>query len=231
MSTTEPQLPATFCWSRMGAEAGEALPAILRRKEWERSLSRGRFYWGIGHSLSDSAAYATGDGSPLLAIFSPMKSKAQRQDASPDALYLWRSFIDARGTHPLPPHVFVTSRASTQSRAVKSRQYALVCTSPRRLETTASPLTVPFNALLNVRTGKPLDPRQVTAVVSYKAGRKSAQGNHYAISFAAHLKAPYCVRLDDPIELTPSDVDQIDATSRTGNRAAWAALVKRLRAR
>lgn len=119
MSTTEPQLPATFCWSRMGAEAGEALPAILSRQEWERSLGRGRFYWGIGNSVGDNAAYATSDGSPLPAIFSPMKSNAQRRDASPDALYLWRSFIDARGTHPLPPHAFVTSRASTQSRAVK----------------------------------------------------------------------------------------------------------------
>jgi hypothetical protein len=95
----------------------------------------------------------------------------------------------------------------------------------------ASPLTVPFNALLNIRTGKPLDPRQVTAVVSYKAGRKSAQGNHYAISFAVHLKAPFCVELGDPMELTPTDVDQIDATSGTGNIAAWATLVKRLRER
>jgi hypothetical protein len=231
MSTTEPQLPAKFCWSKMGEEAGEAIPAILLRKEWERSLGNGRFYWGIGHSVSTSAAEAAQDGS-LPVIFSPMKSKARRHDATPDGLFLWRSFkIDARGTYPLPPHVFLTSGAFTQSGAVKSRQYALVCTSTRKLARMKSSFEVPSEALRNIGKETELGDSQVTAVVSYDARYERAEGKRYEVCFSAQLKAPYCVKLADPMRLTPADVKRIAAAARSGNIDEWKQLVERLRGR
>jgi hypothetical protein len=41
----------TFVWTKMGAESGEGLAQIVRRKEGERVAGRGIFWWGIGTSL------------------------------------------------------------------------------------------------------------------------------------------------------------------------------------
>lgn len=40
-----------FVWTKMGAESGEGLEQIVRRKEAERLQGSGQFWWGIGNSL------------------------------------------------------------------------------------------------------------------------------------------------------------------------------------
>jgi hypothetical protein len=224
------ELPAKFCWSKMGTESGEERTTIILRKEWERSLGNGHFYWGIGQSVGESAAHAAQDGSLLPVFFSPMPSRPQRHDVAPRGVYLWHCFIDASGsTLRLPPHVFVTSAAFTRADAGKLRQYALVCTSTRKLDRMKSPMVVPFDALRNIRKDTRLGDSQVTAVVSYKAGEENTEGRRYPVSFAAHLKAPYCVRLADPTLLTDAEVAQTRTVVRTGDIEAWARLVERLR--
>ena len=42
---------AYFVWSKMQAEAGQGLAAIVARKEAERAAVDGIFWWGIGNSL------------------------------------------------------------------------------------------------------------------------------------------------------------------------------------
>ncbi|EUC21478.1 hypothetical protein [Paraburkholderia hospita] len=230
-SAAAEKLPAKFCWSKMGTEAGAELSDIIVRKEWERRLGNGRFYWGIGQSVRDSAEFAAQDGSLLPAIFSPMLSTPQRHDVAPTGLYLWRSFIDACGsTQPLPPHALVTSGAFTRSGAAKPNHYALVCTSTRKLDRMDSPMKVPFEALRNIRKGTGLGDTQVTAVVSYDARDERPDGKkRYKVSFAAHLKAPYCVRLAEPRLLTDDEVEWTKTVARTGDIEAWARLVERLR--
>lgn len=232
MTMTKPltQLPPVFCWTKMGTESGEALSNIILRKEWERGLGNGCFYWGIGQSLGKNAEHATQNGSLLTAIFSPMPSKPQRHDVTPSGVYLWNAYLDATGNpHSLPLHAFVTSGASTSSGAGKLRQYALVCTCSRELHKMKSNLVIPLHALRNVSTGNPLGASQVTAVVSYRACDEHADGRRYPVSFSAHLKAPYFVQLSHPSQLGVADVAQVEVISRAGDFKAWAKLVERLR--
>jgi hypothetical protein len=37
----------------MGSESGEKQAEIILRKEWERQLGGGYFFWGIGQSLGE----------------------------------------------------------------------------------------------------------------------------------------------------------------------------------
>lgn len=230
MTTPLTQLPPVFCWTKMGTESGEALSNIILRKEWERCLGNGCFYWGIGQSLGNNAEHATQQGSLLTVIFSPMPSKPQRHDVTPSGVYLWNSFIDATGNSlPLPLHAFVTSGAFTSSGAGKLKQYALVCTSTRELHNVKNSFVVPPHALRNIGTGNSLGASQVTAVVSYQARDERAEGRRYPVSFSAQLQAPYCVQLARPTLLSLADVAQVGVISRTGDIKAWAKLVERLR--
>lgn len=74
--------PESFVWSKMGAEAGQVLAAIIRRKEYERQLGNGVFAWGIGNALGTAVAELanTLGGRDPVVIFSPMLSKAKADD-------------------------------------------------------------------------------------------------------------------------------------------------------
>ena len=79
-------LPPTFCWTKIGTESGEELPAVVLRKEWERRLGGGRFLWGINQPLGSSAQVAAHRTGSLLALFSPVASRTRpgerkREDA------------------------------------------------------------------------------------------------------------------------------------------------------
>ena len=62
-------LPKAFCWSKMGAEAGEQLERIIQRKEIERIANRGVFSWGVGTSLGDSLEVFRKESEPVSVIF------------------------------------------------------------------------------------------------------------------------------------------------------------------
>lgn len=224
------QLPSIFCWSKMGAEAGEDLSAILRRKEWERQLERGQFYWGIGQSLGTQAECVDSEAIPFWAIFSPMSSKPKTIDVAPSDVVLWNAWIDDRGmTHSLPKYSFVTSRASLPSGRRKEVHYALVCTSSDPLSH-AKRWTVAPSRLRNVATNRPLGASQVTAIVRMAdATAISPEEKTYPVMFAAALCRPYYVRLAQPSLLREHDLERIAAITSTNDFGKWIALVEELR--
>lgn len=223
------QLPPTFCWTKMGTESGEDLSHIILRKEWERRLGGGRFLWGIGQSLGTNADMAAAGGNPLAAVFSPMLSKPKDIDAAPVNVVLWNSWVDAGGqVHPLPPHSFVTSRATLPSGRRKETHYALVCTSSAKLGT-ASSLRVSPLALRNLSTGKALGASQVTAVVAHSAQECAPSGRSYPVSFVVQLESPFFVRLANAKLLRQRDLERAADIVRAGDMEAWASLVSNLR--
>ncbi|MCQ3017409.1 hypothetical protein NLO83_17655 [Pseudomonas tremae] len=226
-------IPSTFCWTKMGVESGEDLALIIRRKEWERQLGDGLFFWGIGQSLGENARDAAASiDQEMKVLFSPMSSKAKDIDVTPGDVFVWNSWIDSRGnTVPLPQHVLITSRADLPSGRRKSSHYALVCKSADCLgKGTNFEVTAAF--LRNFSSDKPLGASQVTAVV--KNAEYAISGNvakKYAVSFVATMEAPYSVQLSDPELLMPRDLQAISEVTAAGDVAAWNRLVSRLRTR
>jgi len=222
------QLPAAFCWSKMGTESGEDLSSIIRRKEWERQLGDGIFLWGIGQSLGANAALASPTGDPLAVVFSPMPSKPKSIDLTPDEVVLWDSWVDAHGqVLPLPSHSFVTSRAHLPSGRRKESHYALVCSSGSAL-TESVPLRVSPSTLKNFGTGRALGSSQVTAVVAHD-NQNLDESSGYAVSFVAQLQAPFFVRLAHPIVLGTRDIAKASDIGRSGSVRDWESFVTRLR--
>lgn len=216
----------------MGVEAGQELAAIVQRKEWERQLGGGLFFWGIGQSLGKNAEIVADDVATLHAIFSPMPSKPKNIDVNPTEVVMWTAWVDPYGeTKPLPSHCLVTSRASLPSGKRKEIHYALVCTSEQALDSTPSICVFP-DRLRNVMTDKPLGASQVTAVVRVATSTGVAnKAKSYPVSFTAELQFPYFVRLVQPVLLDANDLEEISRVPMSGDMESWANVVKRLRSR
>ena len=99
----------------MGVESGESLDLIIRRKDWERQLGSGLFFWGIGQSMGENARDAAMSmDEQMKVLFSPMSSKAKRIDVTPGDVFVWNSWIDNKGNSlPLPDQI---GRASCRER-------------------------------------------------------------------------------------------------------------------
>jgi hypothetical protein len=223
-------LSPTFCWTKMGTESGEELTAIVTRKEWERQLGQGTFFWGVGQSLGSVPQAAAEKLGHLPAIFSPMYSRPQAIDIAPGEIALWTASAAADGTiTPLPPHALVTSRATLPSGKRKLNHYALACKAD-------APLTVHLGArvypesLTNYGTGRRLGGSQVTAIVDRTETGTTSASAGYPVAFIVELAAPYQLKLAEPRILAAEESAQIDNVSRTGDLAAWKALVEELRA-
>lgn len=123
------RLTRIICWSRMQTEAGQPLHQIVRRKELERQANGGVFVWGVGNPPAKAVRQLALSGDPIDAVFSVMKSRPKSVDVAPEAVFLWRGYIDQDGRHcRLPEGSIVTSRSNTQV-GTKSAHYALVCRS------------------------------------------------------------------------------------------------------
>jgi hypothetical protein len=227
------KIPPVFCWTKMGTEAGEELATIIRRKEWERRLGKGFFFWGIGQSLGGNAKVVAPKISSLHVIFSPMPSKPKQIDMLPDSVVLWNAWIDAQGkVRRLPSHCFVTSRASLPSGRKKESHYALVCFSDRELNAQHNDICIFPKNLRNVATNKPLGGSQVTAVVnSIDLKDKASAAKGYSVSFTAELQPPYCVQLVQPGLLKAEELAEIQVITNSGDMELWNALVQRIRSR
>ena len=230
---TANKLPPTFCWTKMGTEAGEELTTIIRRKEWERQLSGGYFFWGIGQSLGDNAKVAAPNKTSLRAVFSPMLSKPKAIDITPAKVVLWNAWVDPQGqTHQLPTHYFITSRAFSPSGRKKENHYALVCFSNKKLNLEQEDICIFPKYLRNATTDKPIGASQVTAVVRVaKHANAISDAKGYSVLFTAELRFPYYIRLAYPITLGINDLLEIKEISDKGDLAAWSNLVKCLRSR
>lgn len=225
-------LPKTFCWTKIGPEAGEDVATIRQRKEWERQLGDGHFYWGVGQSLGNSPNYADVSHGGLRIVFSPMASKAKTIDSAPEGVLLWNAWIDDAGNpQPLPQHCFITSRSLLPSGRAKGRHYALVCASDRELSAETGWWISPAQ-LRNVGSNNSLGASQVTAIVRVTDSAPSDEtASRYPVSFVADLKPPYVLRLGQPTLLNEQDLVQVRIACASGDVAVWRALVLDLRAR
>lgn len=214
----------------MGAEAGQGLATIIRRKEMERQLGSGQFLWGIGQSLGKNADIASRYVAPLHTLFSPMLSAPKAIDANPTGVVMWTSWVDSLGNlRPLPAHSLITSRATLPSGNKKMAHYALVCSSDNELQGKTELCIYP-EQLQNMFTNKPLGASQVTAVVRVSnilSEKCKARG--YPVSFTATLQFPYFVRLAHPVQLDPHELAEIDTVSKLGDIESFSQLIRRLR--
>ena len=217
----------------MGTEAGEELEAIIRRKEWERQLGNGYFFWGIGQSLGDNARVVAPKISALHVIFSPMPSKPKSIDVSPGDVVVWNAWVDGQGmVRKLPTNCLITSRAYLPSGKKKESHYALVCFSKRELNDQSNEIFIYPSYLSNITTNKPLGHSQVTAVVNAtKSKDKISDAKSYSVSFTAELHAPYCIQLAQPTLLSAEDIIQIRTLTNLNEMGAWNELVKSIRSR
>ena len=224
-------LPPTFCWTKTSTESGEEIPTIVLQKEWERRLGGGRFLWGVGQSLGNSALVAAHRTGSLLALFSPAASKTWPSARKREDVLLWNAWVDNSGqVRQLPPHAFIVSRAALPSGRRREQHYALVCSSPTELSM-GTRLHVYPDHLRSVSTGKPLGAAQGTAVVDCIARAGEQSGKRYPVALAVELEAPYFVRLTQPVVLKARDFAEVNKATCDGDFGAFIELVGRLRAR
>lgn len=215
------------CWSRMQAEAGQGLEAIIERKELERRAGAGSFLWGVGNAPAVVASVLSRANIPVRAVFSVMKSRPKLVDVAPSRTVAWRRYVDAHGVdRPLPPHALVTSRGDSAGGA-KRIHYALMCRSDVPLELRRGESFDP-SAFRNAGgTGAPVGASQVTALL------KRVEEDHDAVDYEANLTAwladSYWVRLTDPIELDPARLALV-ADSGQVAVARWLEIVAQIRA-
>jgi hypothetical protein len=223
-------IPTLFCWSRIGAEAGQQLDVILRRKEWERQLNNGYFAWGIGNAVvSQMDALVRAEKVPKV-IFSRIRSAAQRIDSEATRIVLWTAFRYGQQVYELPRDVLVTSRASTPSGAEKLRHYALFCYSSVPLAGTSQGFNL--ENLENASTATPVGFSQVTAVVKYRgtSGPRPNGAYDYRVDAIADLVFPFCAALEGPVELTEHQLSFLSEAVLTLDLEGWTRVVREFRA-
>ncbi len=214
------------CWTRMQAEAGQTLDAIVARKELERQAGEGLFMWGVGSAPSRAIRPLAQLGRRIPVIFSIMKSKPKVVDVAPSRVVVWRRYTDKEGVvRPLPAHCIVTSRADS-ARGPKQAHYALMCWSD-------APLRLRSGVKFNVAsfrnagpTGSPVGASQVTALL--QAGVSAGSKPGYEINMAAELIESYWVRLADPLEVN-RDGQAALAHAHDFSLADWRDLAHKLR--
>lgn len=227
-SGTVGDLTPVVCWSRMQAEAGQQLEAIVLRKETERLANGGVFCWGVGNPPAKSVGRIRASRQPVDAIFSIMKSKPKAIDAAPERVVLWRTYFDEAGAElPLPEGSIVTSRADSAGR-VKASHYALICASDEPLVLGDFGSFDP-NAYRNVSVeAGPIGASQVTALV--QRFRPEQRPAAYRVNLRARLAGAYWVKLGSPVLLSSFAREQLQAVvTNTSNQRGWLALARSLR--
>lgn len=188
--------PDYFCWTRFGAEAGQAISDIFERKEQERRANNGIFFWGIGNAIGPSIEELLKRTEFPEVLFSPIKSPASHPDVQPAAVATWASAQTLTGEQFLLPRCsMVTSRYNPS--LPKKSHYALVCFSDDSLNCCDCDDTISFATLRNLKTGRPIGASQVTAVV--QQSRAMSHGvSTYKVAIRAKLVFPYFLRLTNP---------------------------------
>jgi hypothetical protein len=214
------------CWSRMQAEAGQGLAAIVTRKEREREAGNGLFFWGVGNAPAVMTNALARLKHPVRVVFSIMKGRPKAEDVSPRQTMIWRKYFDTEGVErELPANALITSRAETKS-AIKTRHFALMCFSNAPLRITRGSAFDP-SAYRNVGgTGAAVGASQVTALL--RRTGPPAPISDYEVNLQAQLTGSYWVRLSDPIVLSSDRITVLDEQASISS-GAWIPLVSCLR--
>ncbi|MCI1711394.1 MAG: hypothetical protein LKM39_14495 [Chiayiivirga sp.] len=196
-------IPAVFCWTKMGSEAGQPLADIIRRKELERECGEGVFAWGIGNSVGPALKHAkTAERVPVIeALFTAMKSAPKAIDVAPASVVLWLGYLKEGGDiSPLPEHMLITSRGHSETGEEKRAHYALMCRSSTSLMSRPVREAIDHRAVRNLVSSNPVGASQVTSVVRYRQAESGTAS--YPVLFRAELTAQAFVRLVMPVTLT-----------------------------
>lgn len=202
-SASKMSIPPVFCWTKMGAEAGQGLEEIIRRKELERAAGNGLFCWGIGSSLGEAPLAAEQFmGEEIDVLFTRMKSAAKEIDSAPAAKAVWLSFIDAKGREVnLPEHMLLTSRALSPSGIFKRHHYALICQRSETIALTDDSLYLDSALARNFSSTNVIGSSQVTSVVRYEEKFRIGEEKPYGVAFSAKLISNGFVKLVNPVVL------------------------------
>lgn len=217
-------VPALFCWTKMGAEAGEPLDAILRRKDLERACGEGVFAWGIGNSVGPALEYArcAARGELIDAFFTPMRTRARAVDVTPVGTVMWRACRAHDGTvSPLPWHMLVTSRRHAASGMEKRHHFALICRRAEPLLGQHEQVEIDANRARNVMSNGQVGASQVTAVVKYRTTGDEKPNRSYRVLFRATLTHQAFVRLLDPVPIEGALVTLYEAACAATGPAEW----------
>ena len=218
------QIPNTFVWTKIQAEAGQSVDRILIRKELERQ-SGGTFRWGVGESKAEKVTLLAASKPSVEVVFSKMRSSPNPRDSDPEGVLLWEAYETATGRVPIPPHVVVTSRAHDRKGRLKSRHYALVCANQTSVLRSGGG-TLDSGTLRDFGDGgKSIGSSQITAVVERTTS--NSQGQPYPITARATLIAPYAVRLAEQRKLSEAELRLLDTARLTA--VDWIAVATQLR--
>lgn len=215
----------------MGAEAGQDLADIIRRKELERRAGVGVFAWGIGNSIGPAINYAKSVErvDELEALFTPMKSAAKVIDAAPSSVLLWLGYHAAEGrVQSLPDNMLVTSRGHLAAGEEKKGHYALICRSEASLVSQAVGISIDHHAVRNLVSANPVGASQVTSVVRYRHTESSI--GSYPVLFRAALTGPCFVRLALPVMLNGALHKLYRETCNAFDENEWRCRIFELRA-
>lgn len=209
----------------MGAEAGQPLDAILRRKELERLAGNGTFAWGIGSSLGESANIArqsTQEGKVDI-LFSPMKSAPKAIDTKPTQQLLWLAYHHpTNGLVDLPAHMLITSRGNDANGPAKRSHYALFCERHDEIHEEGEQGIVDADRARNLVSMNPLGASQVTSMVRYIDGAPAQHPSKpYNILFRAQMHQEGFVRLGVPVTLDDSLLSAYQALCKVQNVKDW----------
>lgn len=223
-------IPAVFCWTKMGSEAGQPLTNIVQRKELERQCGAGVFAWGIGNSVGPAIRYAKYAEriTALDALFTPMKSAPKAIDVSPSSVLWWRGYHGDDGQiHRLAGHMLVTSRGHSGAGEKKRGHYALICRSQRSLLEQSGEVAIDPRALRNLVSANPVGASQVTSVVRYQP--REATESAYPVLFRAKLTDAAFVRLAMPVVLADDLYEGYLAVCASRTESEWKMRLNELR--
>jgi hypothetical protein len=208
-------MPAAFCWTRIGTEAGQSLQDIMARKEVERTALGGVFLWGIGSAVVPAVRrLAEFDPEPQV-LFSPIRSSAAEIDASPTSVVAWTHFLGSDGIrNPLQSGAIVTSRGESGRGTTKRSHYALFCRSLDSIVVRQEG-RVDIRRLRNLESKRAVGFSQVTAVVVRDDEAEVDDEHSYRIAFRATLVEPYCAQLVDPVSFDSRDMVRMLTAART----------------
>lgn len=215
------------CWSRMQAEAGQSLEAIVARKERERQAGRGLFLWGVGNAPAVMTSVLARANVPVRAVFSIMKSRPKGIDTAPTRMVAWRRYIDAHGVdRELPSHALVTSRGDSETGA-KRVHYALVCRSDTPLFIRRGEAFDPGAYRNAGGNGAPVGSSQVTALL--RRVHQQRRSSDYEANLVAGLTDSYWVRLFDPVEVDDARRPLLGELANVKDDGEWCRLVSAIK--
>jgi hypothetical protein len=224
-------LPDVFCWSKMGYDARQPLPVILRRKDHERRYGEGKVWWGVGEgNLQRRICALLGRCGPdgRLVILTPQPTPSPVGNGQ---VVVWRDYLDQRqALVKIPPHALVLSAAATGKGKPKTKYFALVFESDVAL-TEASGGVLYRDQWRNIGSKKEtFGGSQVTTVVERKSPEPASPGKPYKIQVRARLVEPFLAQLANPRCLTENELQRADeAGKRTFAKDEWLELVRSIR--